>query len=402
VKAVLDATTDRTLFIVASKSGSTAEPTAFDRYFFAKDADPSRFVAITDPGSPFAQSAEVRSFRKIFLNYADIGGRYSALSFFGLVPAALLGHDVAALIDAAQAYVAESEDAFRIGVAMGVAAKHGQDKLTLLTPPAIQSFGLWLEQLVAESTGKQGIGVFPVAGEGQLPEDAYAADRLFVTFGEPAPTSATAALSLPPIASAIDLVRAFFRWEIATAVSGIVLGINPFDQPNVQESKDVTKAVLAEVDARGDLPAEPDLLELTDANLAVVLADVAPPAYLCLQAYLHETSALNEALSELQAALATRYRVATSCGYGPRFLHSTGQYHKGGPKHGVFIQLVDHPVFDDVIPGQTATWRQFVRAQAIGDAQALRAKDLSVIRIHLGSDAVAAMKTLHAQIQSAA
>ncbi|MDX2066594.1 MAG: hypothetical protein SFX74_12715 [Fimbriimonadaceae bacterium] len=398
VRAVREIATDRTLFIVASKSGSTAEPTAFDRYFFEFAADPSRFVAITDPGSPFAQSAEARGFRKVFLNYAEIGGRYSALSFFGLVPAALLGHDVAALITAAMVYATDAEDAFRIGTALGVAAQHGRDKLTLLTAPETASFGLWLEQLVAESTGKQGVGIFPVAGEGPLASDAYGDDRLFATFGVPAPDAAPATITLSAIDSAPALVREFLRWEIATAVSGIVLGINPFDQPNVQESKDVTKAVLAQVDATGTLPAEPDLLAAEAIDLAAALSDVAPPAYLALQAYLHETPELNSALAELQAALAAHFRVATSCGYGPRFLHSTGQYHKGGPKHGVFLQLVDDPQTDDAIPGQSATWRQFVRAQAIGDAEALRTKGLRVIRISLGSDPAAAVRSLLSRV----
>jgi glucose-6-phosphate isomerase len=364
-----------TLFIIASKSGSTAEPTAFDAYFFDLVGKPENFVAITDPGSPFHQSAEARGYRKIFLNYADIGGRYSALSLFGMVPAALMGIDVAKFLDRTALFAKRHHDgfgeAFQLGCALGTLANVGRDKLTILTDPKWSTYGLWLEQLIAESTGKHGKGILPVAGEALGAPEAYADDRVFAYIGGIHP-------HLTPnvhinLNDPYDLGADFLRWEIATAIAGAVIGINPFDQPNVQESKDITKAYLKRIDEDGQLPPwvlDHGLHEFTD--------DLEPGEYLSIQAYIPETPANAHRLAELQADFRNIYRVAVTSGFGPRFLHSTGQFHKGGPKTGRFLQIVDTPTWDAAIPGQTATWAQFVDAQARGDREALEAHGLKV------------------------
>jgi len=401
-----------TLTTVASKSGSTAEPTAFDAYLFAQTGKPENFVAITDPGSPFQKSAEGRNFRKIFLNFADIGGRFSALSYFGLVPAALLGLDVAKLLARAKA-VQEANattfgPAFQLGSLLGHLALDGVDKLTFLTSEKLATVGLWLEQLVAESTGKQGKGILPIAGEAVGTPEAYGQDRIFVELrfagesveGVEALKAAGHPVVTLDLADAYDIAGVMYHFELATATAGSVLDINPFDQPNVQESKDVTKRLLKEVEENGALPAEEALVSedgitlYGDVNgdnlreaLASFLGQAAEGDYIALQAYLHETPALDVALHELQAEIRDAKKLATTLGYGPRFLHSTGQYHKGGPNKGHFIQLTDVPTQDASIPGQTASWATFVEAQARGDREALVAKDRRVISVNLGTDA---------------
>jgi glucose-6-phosphate isomerase len=378
--------TPTTLFIVASKSGSTAEPTAFANYFFAKAANPNQFVAITDPGSPFQSAAEGLGYRKVFLNYADIGGRFSALSLFGIVPAALLGVDVRRFLTAALDYLEtnqEFSEPFQLGEELGRLALNGVNKLTILTTPEWATFGLWLEQLVAESTGKLGKGILPIAGEPVGAPEAYGQDRFFALIGEGVESPVAGAPSTgSDLNDPYQLGAEFLRWEIATATAGAVLEINPFDQPNVQESKDVTKKILAVIEATGDLPAFP----AESRSLSEFLADVAPGDYVAIQAYLHETPELHAHLTALQAAIRDSKHVPVTLGYGPRFLHSTGQFHKGGPNVGHFVQFFDNPTADAAIPGQKATWRQFVRAQALGDAEALRAKDRRVFALDLGSD----------------
>jgi len=382
-----------TLFVIASKSGSTAEPSAFDAYFFDCVGDPSAFVAITDPGSPFEASALARGFRKIFLNYADIGGRFSALSLFGLVPAALLGLNYREMVRRAHEFAVRQSsldaEAFRLGIELGESAMNGVDKLTILTHENDLPFGLWLEQLVAESTGKHGKGILPVAGEAL--GNNYGEDRFFAAINQDIPREPGHRFE---IRDPLDLGAEFMRWEIATAVAGSVIGINPFDQPNVQESKDVTKRLLGQIEATGELPPNPSL-ETPHGDLLVgFLSDLQPGDFVVIQAYLHESPDLDRVLHQMQAALRDRYGVPVCMGYGPRFLHSTGQFHKGGPNRGRFIQLIDRPVLDFPIPNQSATWRQFVHAQAQGDFEALAAKDRRILAIDLGGDPATAIAKL--------
>lgn len=419
---------DKTLVLVASKSGSTAEPTAFDAYLFDKVGNSQNFVAITDPGSPFSKSAEARNFRKIFLNLPDIGGRYSALSFFGLVPAALLGLDVRALLGRALDLAADNQGksvadspAFALGAAIGELALQGRDKLTFLTTEKYSSLGLWLEQLVAESTGKEGKGVLPIALETAGDPTVYGHDRVFVVIRDAGDTSLDA--SVAPLEAAghpiikIDLTGEYavaqemLRFEIATAIAGAVIDINPFDQPNVQESKDVTKKILAQVEAEGKLPdevlgLEEDGLKLFGATCADTVSEAltsfldekAPGDYISIHAYLPESEALNDALLALQKKLRDVTGLATTLGYGPRFLHSTGQYHKGGPNTGFFLQLTGDHTEDAAIPGQRATWGQFVDAQALGDLEALKAKGRRTFRVHLTGDLATAVAALTTKI----
>lgn len=415
----------KTLVVVASKSGTTAEPTAFDHYLYEKVGNPANFVAITDPDSPFTKSAEERKLRKIFLNYADIGGRFSALSLFGLVPAALMGLDVRAMLAAAQELVDANQGpkvadapAFLLGAALGELAKRGRDKLTFLTPNELTPLGLWMEQLVAESTGKQGTGVLPIAGEEAGPPSAYGVDRVFVAFRPKGTDCTFLDMRIAPLRDAghpivtIDLEQTYsiaqemLRFEVATAVVGAVLDINPFDQPNVQESKDITKRLLKVVEDEGKLPEAPvgldedgirlygDTCADTVAEaLEIFLSGHEPDDYVAIMAYLTESDELNAELHRLQREIRDKTRLATTLGYGPRFLHSTGQYHKGGPANGYYVQLTgDHPE-DAAIPNQRASWGQFVDAQAQGDLEALKAHERRVLRIHF-ADPVSGVKRL--------
>ncbi|MEE8138707.1 MAG: glucose-6-phosphate isomerase, partial [Thermoanaerobaculia bacterium] len=299
-------------------------------------------------------------------------------SYFGLVPAALIGVDVHALLDSAEEMAracAESVPAadnpgLWLGALIGEAARAGRDKLTLLMPDKIASFGAWLEQLIAESTGKEGIGILPVEGEPQGSPDVYGDDRLFVSLG--VATALEPSLVIP-FEGADKLGAEFFRWEFATAVAGHVLGIHPFDQPNVQEAKDATRSLLE---------AEAQPRESYD-DLGALLESVRPGDYLAIQAYLPRTADNSSRLQAARVKLRDRLRVATTVGFGPRFLHSTGQLHKGGPPTGVFIQVVDEPSLDIPIPGKPYTFRRLLDAQSAGDVQALRARDRRVARVRL-------------------
>ncbi|AIE87461.1 hypothetical protein [Fimbriimonas ginsengisoli] len=410
---------DKTLVVIASKSGSTAEPTAFDTYFFDKIGNPANFVAITDPGSPFEKSARDRNFRKIFLNYADIGGRFSALSFFGLVPAALMGLDVREMLQQAMALQNASEPAFELGAALGELAKGGRDKLTFLTTPELSPLGLWMEQLVAESTGKQGTGILPIAGEEPGPPSVYGVDRVFVVFRSFGTDCTSVDIAAAPLRSAghpvvtLDLqgpyaiAQEMFRFEIATAVVGAILDINPFDQPNVQESKDITKKLLETVERDGHLPESPVSINETPLKMfgdtcadtiseavQIFLSGHQPDDYVAIMAYLPESEELTKALHHLQRDIRDHTRLATTFGYGPRFLHSTGQYHKGGPSNGYYLQLTGGHSADAPIPARRASWGQFIDGQAMGDLEALRSKGRRVLRIDLGTDPVAALPAL--------
>jgi len=387
---------ERTLFLVSSKSGTTQETDCLYRYFWERAGGRgAQFVAITDPDTPLARLAGDRGFRRTFLNPKDIGGRYSALSYFGLVPAALIGIDVGQLLhrahrmaEACAAWVpARQNPAAWLGAILAEAALAGRNKATFVLAPGIGGFGLWVEQLIAESTGKEGKGILPVAEEPLGPPDVYGPDRLFVALtlageggaddGTEARLHALTAAGHPVVRLALedryDLGQEFFRWEFATAVAGAILGINGFDQPNVAESKQNTKDVLA-----GKQPPAPPA---TAAELDRFLAAVRPGDYLALMAYLPPTPQNDRRLGAIRARLRDRLKVATTLGYGPRFLHSTGQLHKGGLPVGHFLQITERPDRDVTIPGMPYTFGQLEAAQAEGDLRALRGRGRPAVRI---------------------
>ncbi|MCC6381358.1 MAG: bifunctional transaldolase/phosoglucose isomerase [Dehalococcoidia bacterium] len=375
----------RTLFVVASKSGGTIETLSQLAYFWEKLPDGAHFVAITDPGTTLERLGRERGFRRVFANPASIGGRYSALSFFGLVPGALIGLDLEHVLDRAQEAtqachhsVREEENpAAWLGAALGEGALAGRDKLTLVLPDGIRTFGSWVEQLVAESTGKEGRGIVPIEGETLGPPAVYGEDRLFVAFGGHPELDALAAAGHPvlriPYSDPWQLGGAFFRWELATAIAGHVLGINPFDQPNVQEAKDATARILAGEQVDTDTPPPEYLLEGTAAG-----------DYVAITAYVDRNAANMATLQSIRLALRDRFRVATTVGFGPRFLHSTGQLHKGGANKGVFFQIVQDDVLDLPIPGREYTFGQLKRAQALGDLASLKAHGRRVARTTIG------------------
>jgi glucose-6-phosphate isomerase len=427
-QAVLDieaaADPQSTLYVVATKSGGTIETLSAFAHFHARQGDGSHFVAITDPGSGLVELAQEHGFRRTFLNDPDIGGRYSALSYFGLVPAALMGADVAALLRGGGVAAAASRPidtrtehaGLWLGASLGELAARGRDKLTFLIDEPLGSFGLWAEQLVAESTGKSNrhpehgsgaVGILPVADEPLGPVGAYGQDRVFLhvraqdgggdaehetRIAELARAGhATITVSFDPGALAEALGGLFFTAEFATAIAGWVLGINPFDQPNVQEAKDNTATALA---AR--TPAQPDA---HDHELQELLRDAGPPSYVAIMGYVAPSAAFDAAIAELRASIRDATQATTTFGYGPRYLHSTGQLHKGGPKHGRFLQLV-HPVAAGVdIPGQAFDFETLKAAQAIGDLQTLRDHGLPAERVTLGADPVAAVRHLTTRIK---
>jgi transaldolase / glucose-6-phosphate isomerase len=397
---------DKTLFVVSSKSGGTIETLSQFRYFWAKVGEGSQFVAVTDPGSGLEEIAKEHGFRRTFTNDPDIGGRYSALSFFGMAPAALMGADLDALADGAEtaAEVCNCYDSSRrnsglwLGAALGALASHPdtpRDKLTLIVNERLASFGLWAEQLVAESTGKEGKGILPIADEPVGEPEEYGEDRVFVYLRDAGAEDeeldgkvrALADAGHPTITLAAngpaDLGRIFFFAEFATAVAGWALGINPFDQPNVQEAKDNTKRVLEGVEGGDPLP---DLPDADDAALRELLAGAAPPAYVAIMGYVAPSDELDAAVAELREAIRGATRAATTFGYGPRFLHSTGQLHKGGPASGRFLQLLHDPGDDVVIPEAGYTFGTLKNAQAVGDLQTLREHELPAERVHLDRD----------------
>jgi transaldolase/glucose-6-phosphate isomerase len=416
----------KTLYIVASKSGGTIEIQSFEHHFWKKvlaqaEGDVARagacFVAITDPATRLGQLAEEKKYRRVFVNAADIGGRYSALSYFGLVPGALAGADVAGLVAsggemaAASAAVVPAPDlaALRLGAILGVSSKSGRDKLTLVISPALASFGSWVEQLIAESTGKEGRGVIPVDLEPVGAPQDYGDDRLFVYIrlgeGDAAQSRAVGALEKagqPVVYLSLEdraaLGREFFRWEVATAIAGAVLGVNPFDEPNVTEAKLATSALLA----AGKLPEVEDVCGPADAErLRAHLAQLALGDYAALTAYFVRTDARDAALAKLRLACrATRAKPATTVGYGPRFLHSTGQLHKGGANTGVFLQLVADAPKDLPVPGEAYSFATLQSAQALGDLQVLRRRGRRALRVNLGADVDAGLATLLATLET--
>ena len=397
----------RTLFLVSSKSGSTTEPNAFYAHFRSlvegamnQEQAGRNFVAITDPGTSLEELAHEKGFRRIFLNPSDIGGRYSVLSYFGLVPGALIGVNIATLLDRADcmregcaSFVpAHDNPGAWLGAVMGTMARKGRDKLTLVTSPSISSFGLWVEQLIAESTGKEGKGIIPIAGEPQVAPELYGDDRLFVymRLGQDYNSETDDAIqqiesSGQPVVrldlrDKYDLGAEFFRWEFATSVAGAILGINPFDQPNVQAAKDMTEKVLGQYQASGRLPQIGATMTFQKLLSEVRLGD-----YLAIMAYVGQTPEVDQALESLRRSVTERYSIATTLGYGPRFLHSTGQLDKGGPSSGLFLQLTEDHKDDLVIPGETYSFGSLVDAQALGDLEALQASGRRAARVHLGS-----------------
>jgi transaldolase / glucose-6-phosphate isomerase len=377
------------LFVVASKSGTTIETRSqLDHFWEATGGDGRRFLAITDPGSELASLGRQRGFRAVIENRSDIGGRYSALSYFGMVPAALLGVDVAdlalrgggGLTATHPSQPDEDNPGVRLAAVLGAAAKAGRDKLTIVLPPEVGSFGLWLEQLVAESTGKHGTGILPVVDEPLGAPDVYGSDRLFVAFGEAAADprlDALAEAGHPVVDLALhepaDLGTHVVVWETAVALSGVVLGINPFDQPDVAAAKSATGKVLAE-----------GLPEIDPVPLDTLLDQVTAGDHVVLQAFVDPGDlALLFALESSRVALRDRLQVATSVGVGPRFLHSTGQLHKGGPPNGVFVQVVGDDPRDVPIPGRDYGFATLKQAQAAGDLAALKEKGLRAGRVRL-------------------
>ena len=404
---------EKTLFIVSSKSGGTVETLSHYKHFKAL-AQPDQFVVVTDPGSPLERIASDDGLRQCFLNQPDIGGRYSVLSLFGLVPAALMGVNIEALLHRCQVAEqicahydsSESNSGLWLGAAIGELARQGRDKLTFVVSPPIESFGLWVEQLVAESTGKSGPparGILPVAGESLGAPAVYGSDRVFVYLrdGDSASTEVDGAVEAlagaghptltVPVHGPADLGRIFFLAEFAVAVVGWALEINPFDQPNVQEAKDNTAQVLSS----GSVPS---VQEADDAALRALLADAAPPHYVAIMGYLPFSADTDAAVQELRDAIRELTGAATTFGYGPRFLHSTGQLHKGGPPTGRFLQLVNDPGRDAEIPGAGYSFGTLIAAQSAGDLQTLRAHGLPAERVKLDGEVAAAIRALAERI----
>ena len=441
----------RTVFLVASKSGTTLEPNILMDYFFQQAGRvlgdkraAEHFGAVTDPGSRLERVAAERGFRAVFHGRPGIGGRYSALSPFGLVPAAAMGLDVERLLRRARAMVtacgpdapAETNPGLALGLVLGEAARAGRDKLTVFCSPGLRSLGAWLEQLIAESTGKQGRAIIPVDGEHPADPDEYGQDRLFVHVrlaGDDDADQAHAVRALEAaghpvvrieVADRHDIGQEFFRWEMATAVAGSVMGINPFDQPDVEAAKVEARKLTEAYEATGTLPAEEPvatgdgLVLYTDAANAAVLAAATggsrdPGAllrahleragrgdYFALLAYLNRLDPVHEEhLQAIRHAVRDARGVATCLGWGPRFLHSTGQAYKGGPDTGVFLEITADPADDIEVPGKKYTFGVVEAAQAQGDFRVLLARGRRALRVHLGPDTHAGLGRLRGIIE---
>ena len=440
------------LFIVSSKSGSTLEPNIFKQYFFERvkeavgaDQAGDHFIAVTDPGSKLQKVAEDDGFRHIFHGVPSIGGRYSALSDFGMVPAAVMGIDVVRFLErthkmalaCSPRQLAEDNPGVVLGSILGSAANQGRDKVTIIASPGVWDLGAWLEQLLAESTGKQGKGLIPVDREPVGSPRTYGDDRLFVYVRlESAPDSAQDravealanaghAVVRIPVADAYELGAEFFRWEIATAVAGSLIGINPFDQPDVEASKIATRRLTDEYEMTGSLPGETPLLDAdgiklfaddenrsslssaagTDSSLVGYLRAhlnrLSAGDYLGLLAYIEMNETHEQTLQEIRRVVRDSKRVATCVGFGPRFLHSTGQAYKGGPNSGVFLQITCDEAADLAVPGQKYTFGVVKAAQARGDFQVLAERNRRALRVHLGADVVAGLSKLQSAIAQA-
>ena len=439
VKHVIDTVNlGRALFLVSSKSGTTAETLAAYSFFrgqveaAASPRPGMQFVAITDPGRPLDKLATETGFRRTFLNPASIGGRFSALSFFGLVPAALIGVDIKILLERAHGMVetcgnevgVRGNPAVQLGAVLAGLARAGRDKVTLVLSEKIRALGSWIEQLLAESLGKDGTGLVPVADEPLGAPSVYGDDRIFVSIVLEGDTTHDAALAKlsdagHPVLRLVlkdpmDIGAEFFRWELATATAGAVLGVNPFDEPDVAHGKEQTSTLLAEWKRSRRLPEWPSDVEedglvlMTKSNkkptsvskgLAAHLAQAVPGDYLAIQAYLTPTSEAWRILQEIRVALRDRLRIATTVGWGPRYLHSTGQLHKGGPTSGLFIQITGEDREDLAIPGAGYGFSALKAAQALGDLQSLRDGARRVIRLHLTGKQSQALPQLLQMVQ---
>ena len=406
----------RTLVLVSSKSGGTVEVSSFEKVFDAAaraaagDAAGGSFIAITDPGTSLAALAGGRGYQRAFLNPPDIGGRYSALSYFGLVPAALIGADLDALLDGAleEAHTLEGARAaadcpgITLGAALGALARAGRDKVTLALDARLAALASWIEQLLAESTGKDGAGLIPIADEPLGAPDVYGADRVFVAVSA-GPPDAEAAAALERLeraghpvlrwsrAELDELGAEFMRWEIATATAGVELGVDPFDEPNVAEAKETTRVTLGRFVAERRFPPQP---AAEPGGLARLLGDAKPGDYVAILAWMERTPERHARLSRLRSAIRDRSRLATTLGYGPRYLHSTGQLHKGGPNRGLFLHLTADEGADVPIPGQPYGFAALREAQALGDLEVLRRRGRRVLHLHLGDDVEGGLERL--------
>jgi len=434
----------RTLFLVASKSGSTLEVNILKQYFFHRCVQKfgeleagSHFVLTTDPGSKLYQIAEQEHFRKIFTGVPTVGGRYSALSNFGIVPAALVGVDVSMMLDRAEAMArrcandGDENTAFQLGAILGELALAGRDKPTMIAPPALASFGAWLEQLIAESLGKHGQGIIPIDGEIPGRPEVYGDDRVFVHLRYTSAPDAATDQAVERLERAghpvvrIDwpdrhaLGAEFYRWEFATAIMGAVLDVNPFDQPDVEESKIVTRRLAGEYERTGKLPDDPAVVREPGMSLHVdarnqkllathppsvaayfeaFLGLLRPGDYFALLAFIEMNGENEAALQAIRGMVRDRKKVATCVGFGPRFLHSTGQAHKGGPNTGVFLQITCDDAEDIQVPGQRYSFGTIRLAQARGDFEVLSSRGRRLMRIHF-KDIKSGLKTLQALVK---
>jgi transaldolase / glucose-6-phosphate isomerase len=369
---------EQAVFVVSSKSGTTIETRSHMAYFIDLAKDPIQFVAITDPGTQLEATAEELGFRRVFRAPPDVGGRYSALTAFGLVPASLSGIDPGELLESAREAAArcgpdipiDDNPGMVVGASLGESTLTGRDKATTAFADPVSPLGAWLEQLLAESTGKGGTGILPVSGEPLGPREVYGSDRLFLT--TPGVEAPDPSVELP-VRSPGDVGWAFFVLEFATAVAGAVIGIHPFDQPDVQSAKDRTDEVLA----AGDIAVE------SPGDVRGLLDSVRPGDYVAIQAFVDPGGDTARRLPEVRARVHDRLRVATTLGFGPRYLHSTGQYHKGGPDTGVFLQVFEEPEEDRAVPGEAFTFGRLIAAQAAGDLAALRVLGRRAARVHV-------------------
>lgn len=436
-----EAATDpqKTLYVVSSKSGTTTEPLRLFDYFYARTQNVvgasagKQFLAITDPGSFLENLAREKGFRRVFTNPVDIGGRYSALSYFGLVPAALAGIDIAQILDRAARILhgcascvpPPENPGLWLGAVLGTLAKSGRDKITFLVSPEMGSLGLWLEQLLAESTGKEGKGVIPISGEPLQSPQKYGKDRVFVYLRLEGSKNATLdglsrgleksghAVIRIPLESPLDLGAEFYRWEFATAVLGSILEINPFDQPNVQQAKDLTKNLLERLEKEGSLPLLPkqavqEGLSFTfstaageGSSISRFLARIKSGDYIALLPYLSPGGEYEESLHALRDVMMRQSGACVQMGYGPRYLHSTGQLHKGGPNIGLFFILCREDEPELAIPGSKYSFGQLISAQALGDFQALEASGRPVLYIRFHGHPKEALNKISRMLEGA-
>ena len=413
----------KTVFIVSSKSGGTIELLSFYQFFFEKikaaegENTGQRFIAITDPGSPLEKLAKENQFRRIFLAPPDVGGRFSALTYFGLVPAAMIGADIDKVLrgaekmmdDSSLAVSSQDNSSLVLGIAMAVLAEEGRDKLTLVTPESLESFGDWIEQLVAESTGKEDIGIIPVVREKLMAPERYGDDRFFVALMPrnlknseefeaklEALSQAGHPVLILSMRDAYDLGAEFFRWEFATAVACTLLKINAFDQPDVQAAKNSAKAILKNFEETGQIP-----IRQTDISLETFWENADTGNYVSLLAFLPDSDPIKGRLGELANKIRTRTKLAVTMGFGPRYLHSTGQLHKGGANSGLFILITANHAADVAVPGEKYSFAQLELAQAMGDFEALETRGRWLVHLRAEDTGEKSLNDVCEKIESA-